>query len=227
MATITLSAANARALLRFLSFDEFFRLLRSQSPFEPEEACVMILYTNYLVARGVEDEVRAFLDAQSVERQHELVNTPDMGVWDGNTLHSCAYWLTGDAAISMYRLLLERGATPRKDYYDDYPWEVKGQLWISPLGHVTPLERDQREFLDTHYALFQLYGNMVPDALPPGPPRFRNPDFSDPLIENCPLHNSRSMYTRNSQGRYSMYAPPCNGCTIGREEEAEYWRLEA
>jgi hypothetical protein len=46
---------------------------------------------------------------------------------------------------------------------------------------------------------------------------------------SCPLHRGRLTgglyYAPNSMGNYSMYSPPCNGCSFGVEETAMYGRL--
>lgn len=51
-------------------------------------------------------------------------------------------------------------------------------------------------------------------------------DYSDPA--NCKLHAARLTgglyYTPRHDGQYSMYAPPCTGCTIGVTEQAQFFR---
>lgn len=37
----------------------------------------------------------------------------------------------------------------------------------------------------------------------------------------CRLHGRYSMYTRNSNGYYATYSPPCNGCSVGAREALE------
>lgn len=38
---------------------------------------------------------------------------------------------------------------------------------------------------------------------------------------SCRRHSPTSLYTRNTLGEYSTYAPPCCGCSIGERELTE------
>jgi hypothetical protein len=39
--------------------------------------------------------------------------------------------------------------------------------------------------------------------------------------DDCRLHRPGSLYTRNTEGSYSSYAPCCNGCEIGAREDLD------
>lgn len=216
MSLPTIPSAHARALLVPYSFAQFSEIVSDDSIRDTQ-----VRYVNYLVARGNIDEVRAYLDTLTEETQRDIVDSTHYNTYYGNTLNTCAYWMTGESAIEMFRMLVERGATAIWDHYGDLPWEVGGVMWISSIGNeITPCERNPDEFLDTHYILFNRFHHLVPGCFPPQPPRVREPNLNpESLVEQCSLHNSRSMYTPNTSGYYSMYAPPCNGCIIGREEE--------
>jgi hypothetical protein len=64
------------------------------------------------------------------------------------------------------------------------------------------------------------------------PPPLLMPQRKEPSVEDCPLHwlhwtqiqtteggGAMLGHTANSRG-YSMYSPPCNGCSIGQRERA-------
>ena len=58
---------------------------------------------------------------------------------------------------------------------------------------------------------------------PLGPPVMR-PEITDPMVEACELHGWLMRgglgYSPSCGRGYSMFAPPCNGCSIGQEEVA-------
>jgi len=56
------------------------------------------------------------------------------------------------------------------------------------------------------------------------PPPVMNPEITDPMVAACKLHGWLMRgglgYSPSCGRGYSMYAPPCNGCSIGQEEVA-------
>jgi hypothetical protein len=151
--TPTISAAEARALLPAVSFDDFV----AHSSYEPD--IQELMYVHYLVARGNIDDLINYLSPLSLERQHALVDGTDYATYWGNTLHACAYWNTGYESLVMYRYLVSLGAKPRHDYYEQMPWEVNGVLYVCPMRGRDIAEgyhRDLTEF-DAGHAMIQAH----------------------------------------------------------------------
>ncbi len=145
-----LDSASARGLLPAMTFeDTVLNFLHRGLCYNAEEAGA--IYIHYLVARGDLEALMSYLESWPVETRKALVDTPHYDTYFGNTLHTCAYWNTGLPALTIYRYLVANGATPVRDHYGDYPWEVKGSLWICPVRgyRASDLHRNEAEFAET------------------------------------------------------------------------------
>lgn len=240
----TILSAIARTLLHPMTFAEASAILEARGPYSEQEKA--ILYTHYLVARGDFGGLVDYLSAFSDAERATIVDAQLYDTYWGNTLHTCAYWNTGDNALAIYRYLDAAGAQPILDYYDDYPWNVGGVVYACPIRGMNIAldhDRDDDEFAETHADIERLFvaagagaGARVPPPVPAVPavpadlPLWPGAGAAGgagaaacPPVESCPLHVQRGPvpYTRNSEGRYGSFTPACNGCAIGARECVE------
>jgi hypothetical protein len=233
----TMTATTARSFLPPLTFTAAETYINRRGEYSPLEHAA--LYTHYLVARGDFHAIVDFLDALAPSERQNIVNHVMYDTWWGNTLHTCLYWNTGHNALNIYRYLVGCGATPVKDYYEQYPWEMDGSQYVCPLrGHnvCMGIERDSAEFASTHADVLRFFGPAAGAGAEPIPPMpSHRPTFhaepsvdgersaaADALRAECALHRPGSIYTRNSNGLYGSFTPSCNGCYVGAQEQIEH-----
>jgi len=165
----TVTAAEARAALPHISYVQFRDMLLDELGVEDAASVSMfrsdLLYTHYLVSQGNLPAVQAFLAGKDDDIKRRLVNDTDYNTHMGNTLHTCAYWNTGDDAVEMFDYLVSCGAKPIRDYYCDLPWENHtGGLYVPILnlyGHEL-MHRNAAEFTATCTILESRYDDLVP-----------------------------------------------------------------
>lgn len=151
-----LSMGNIRAALRRSLTDEEV-VLQSQ---------VDLLYLHYLICRGDFPNVRDFLESFPDAERCTLVNATDYHTHFGNTLHTCAYWNTGEAALEMFAYLVECGAQPIRNSYMNLPWEQNAILYVSVVpGDSVTQARNPDDFVDTYTLLRNLYEEHVDPAI--------------------------------------------------------------
>ena len=179
MSSSIVSPAEAREALPVLSWGNVKAALRVASNGEtPQDSQVDLLYLHHLISRGNLAHVRDFLDGFSdVERRH-LVNATDYHTHFGNTLHTCAYWNTGvwneetGATLEMFDFLVECGAKPIRNFYENLPWEQKGIVYVPVVPNVCEsMVRKSDDFADTYTYLKVQYEDIVDPAI-------REPDDS-------------------------------------------------
>ena len=157
-----------------MTYAEACAILEARGSYTEQEKT--ILYTHYLVARGDFNGLVDFLAAFSDEERAAIVNATLYNTYWGNTLHTCAYWNTGDNALAIYRYLDAAGARPVLDYYDDYPWNTTGIVYACPIRGLNIAhdhDRDNDEFAETHADIERYFvaagagaGARVPADLP-------------------------------------------------------------
>ena len=121
-----------------------------------------VMYLASLVARGVLNEVEAFLEDQNEEDLDFIVNGQPDELFLGTVLHVAMYW---NPTNDMANLLCEYGAEPLTDYFGEYPWDVARfkiwahPTWLLPIGinevvfgdrPVQALEQTIRQFQERY-----------------------------------------------------------------------------
>ena len=164
-----ITAAEARAALPPISYAHFReRLLDELGVVDVASVSMFrsdLLYTHYLISQGNLPAVQEFLIQHDDVTKRRLVNETDYNTHMGNTLHTCAYWNTGDNAVEMFDYLVSCGATPIRNYYADLPWEnYTGILYVPilNLGGQELMHRDPAEFSATCATLESRYDDLVP-----------------------------------------------------------------
>lgn len=162
----SVSPADARAALPDLSLDDVFDALQFASAREGGRslADAELIYLNHLVSRGDLSAVAEFLEGRSPEERQQLVNNTSYHTHFGNSLHACAYWNTGETALEMFAYLIECGARPIRDYYENLPWEMNGILYVPVVpirGIDEPHQRNRADFVGTHRELRLGYMDLV------------------------------------------------------------------
>ena len=245
-----ISAVEARGRLPVLSIEEAIAILNVRNEYTDFEKSV--LYTHYIIARGDFSGLVDFLNGFDVEERRRIANATLHDTWYGNVLHTCLYWNTGANALNIYRYLVNcAGAIPCLDYYDQYPWAYDADSYIHPLigdNIADGFRRNITEFAETYVDVQRLFPYAPTTAtsafasaggfswsFPAAPPSLISSPAAaahgaagdpDPLRATCPLHRPTSLYTRNSNGHYSTYAPSCNGCSTGVRERDEHDLVE-
>lgn len=225
---LTIPSPVAQSLLGHLTFDQADAILTSRGHYSEYEK--MVLYTNYLVARGDIGDLMDYLNHFDEEERRAIVDHTLYDIYWGNTFHTCAYWNTGDKALTIYRYLHSAGARPSRDYYEQSPWEAQGVVYVCPIrgsNVADGADRDNDEFSETHADIFRYFGEAerptTPIASPPEPVVWSWGPTSSvecPSV-TCPLHRPGSPYSRNSDGFYGSHAPGCDGCPRGTADIAE------
>lgn len=243
----TLSSVVAQSLLPRLTYEQADAILTSRGHYSEHEK--MVLYTHYLVARGHFGDLTGYLDCLDAEERRGIVNDALYDTYWGSTLHACAYWNTGEGALAIYRYLDAAGARPTHDYYEQFPWEVAGAIYVCPLRSrnvADGYERDCDEFNETHADIQRYFVTADSESenaqrrpsTPVAPPADELPDppvewswgpstivgagaGAGSLRDSCPLHRPGAPYSRNSDGYYGSHTPGCNGCERGSAEAAE------
>lgn len=216
----------ARSFLPAYSMEQVSDMLDARGEFTDREKAV--LYAHYLIARGDAPSLFDFVDGFAIAERAEIVNAKPHDAYYGNTLHTAAYWNTGETALNIVRFLLNAGATACHNYYEHYPWEDTGVAYVCPVRfeNIAPdCDRDPSEFTETYAAMRRYFPDIIPDEAPvvtwTSAAVSVTPTEVDPLIATCILHRPSSLYTRNSEGYYGMYVPMCNGCSRGAQEAEE------
>jgi hypothetical protein len=242
----TIPSVVAQSLLPCFTYEQADAILTSRSHYSEHEK--MVLYTHYLVARGHFGDLTDYLDRLDSAERRSIVDDALYDTYWGNTLHTCAYWNTGEGALAIYRYLDAAGARPTRDYYGDFPWEAGGIVYACPLRGLNVTDgnnRDNDEFTETHADIQRYFGHYVTESEDERPDTpIVAPDASDlplPPLEwswgpsvcvaggagasslqaSCSLHRPGAPYSRNSDGYYGSYAPACNGCPRGNSDEEE------
>lgn len=173
-----ISSECARSLLPSLPFTTVSEMLDFHNVgLTPDEK--MALYLNYLVARGVVQEVIDYLDSLDPDTKVELVNAALYQTYFGTVLHTCAYWNPTYDGLVIYRHLVSAGARPVRDYYDHLPWEVDGTVYVCPMRGKNVSEGDERcadEFITFHQDIKRHFHEDF-EATPP--PALLMPDAQD------------------------------------------------
>jgi hypothetical protein len=169
LAPSPVAAAEARAALPHISYAQFRERLLDELGVEDATSVSIfrsdLLYIHYLISQGNLPAVQAFLGQQDDDTKRRLVNETDYNTHMGNTLHTCAYWNTGEDAVEMFDFLVSCGATPIRNYYGDLPWENYNGLLYVPilnLGGQESLHRAPAEFTATCATLESRYDDFVP-----------------------------------------------------------------
>ena len=117
-----------------------------------------VTYLHHLVARGDLADLQTFVGGLEEEDARILVNATLMETYWGNTLHTAAYWNTGETLISIAAYLVSKGATFELDYYESYPWSTWGITYVPPFASDGIGDRDPAEFEASLSALHLTYG---------------------------------------------------------------------
>jgi hypothetical protein len=169
-------AETARSLLPVMSVGEAFAILDARAEYTLFQK--QLLYTHYLIARGDFNGVIDYIYQFDDEMRGYLLNDSLYETWFGNTLHTCAYWNTGTEALNLYRQLVEAGAYPCRDYYDELPWEQHGTVYVNFITNANLTsdgsERCLREFDISYMDIHRFFGghnvpsSPLPDTLSSG-----------------------------------------------------------
>ena len=162
----SVSPSEARAALPVLSLGNVRAALRLSGD-NDNENLTDLLYLHHLISRGSLDDVRDFFCGLSDDRVRHLVNATDYHTHFGNSLHTCAYWNTDESALDMFAFLMECGAKPIRNYYQDLPWEtMQGILYVHCVpATMESMPRNPDDFTATHETLRSLYEDRVDPAI--------------------------------------------------------------
>jgi hypothetical protein len=117
-----------------------------------------VTYLHHLVARGDLADLQTFVGGLEEEDARILVNATLMETYWGNTLHTAAYWNTGETLMSIAAYLVSKGAVFELDYYESYPWSTTGTIYVSPFTNASIGDRNPAEFEASLGALRLAYG---------------------------------------------------------------------
>ena len=108
------------------------------------------LFFGNLCARGDSKKIKVFLRETIPSRMKEILNTRHHLQWYGTCLHQLLFWNKGIRAIELFSLLVEHGALFYQNIYSEFPWEQKGDLWISCIDSEMIGGRYIEEFEETY-----------------------------------------------------------------------------
>lgn len=126
-----------------------------------DERSMRIVTLGYMCARGMINDVVAFLD-QLGDAVTDIINAPHHLFYNGTVLHMAMYFNSGDIGHQLFLLLRTHGALYYTDYYGLFPWEQldigQGNLeWIHPFENTVLGERSNTEFTMFYNQLRNMY----------------------------------------------------------------------
>ena len=137
----------------YISSDE---RLSMYDPCEIEEVKVEYFEerANYLGHLCIIGNYRMITDYCMMFKFDELVdilNKKTYNMYFGTVLHQLLYHNNSDDAFKIYTFLRSNGANPCKNYYDELPWNQRGELWTCiPHDMHSSMHRDVNEFTDLY-----------------------------------------------------------------------------
>ena len=139
-----LTAEQAQHILQPLSFEENYS--------------IDVIYLGYLCARGLVQEVTAFLD-QLGDTAINVINTRHEHFQQGTVLHVALYWNSGRVGRELFDLLYNYDAEYYENSYGQFPWEQRTEsVWINPMDDVVFGMRDGTEFIQLYNEIRVAYG---------------------------------------------------------------------
>lgn len=156
----SLTSAQAKALLPNYSFGDICVLAR-RGGYPRDEIFEKTLWLGWLCTTGNLSAVKEYLATLDFDEKKQILNTKVYEFYDGTVLHQTLYWNTGNLAIDMFQVLVEHGAEPMLDGYDELPWQNGGSLWIAPFGSEIGT-RNGEEFEEVNQFLQEIYNSPQP-----------------------------------------------------------------
>lgn len=151
----TLTSAQAREMLPDYTFDVICVLAR-RNGYPRDEIIEKTLWLGHLCMTGNISAVKEYLATLDVDEKPKILNKKLHTFYEGTILHQTLYWNSGNTAIDLFQLLVEHGAEPCLDYYEKYPWNQGGVLWI-PMFENQIGARDVEEFEESYSFLREIY----------------------------------------------------------------------
>ena len=150
-----LTSAQAREMLPDYFYHDIFILAR-RNGYVQDEIAEKTLWLGHLCMKGDIAAVKEYLTIINIDEKPKILNRQLHEFFDGTVLHQTLYWNSGNTAIDLFQLLVEHGAEPCLDGYEQYPWTTDGSLWI-PLFETAIGERDSEEFQESNDFLREVY----------------------------------------------------------------------
>jgi hypothetical protein len=125
--------------------------------FDTPQLDVHVVYLSYLVAKGLINDVIAFIHLLG-EDATEVINSTHELLYDGTVLHIALYYNTDYVGKALFSILRLHGAVYKLNYYEQYPWEQLGEcLWIHPLTGKELGTRNEEEFVNVYNEIVAEY----------------------------------------------------------------------
>lgn len=106
---------------------------------------LQLLYIKNMLMRGKIEEAKEYIETLHPDLVRKVMNTTSYYTYYGTILHTLLYWNNDEEAVKFYKLLINLGAKPIHDYYEQYPWEQDGSLYVFNESD-DEYERDNEEF---------------------------------------------------------------------------------
>ena len=114
--------------------------------YEDNDMEIELLYVTNLLMRGELDQVREYFHSFTDYYAQELLHTTSYYTYFGTLLHILLYWNDSDDAFELYKFFRNKGALPIKDYYEQYPYEQDGTLYIAHQNGDGDYKRNHEDF---------------------------------------------------------------------------------
>jgi hypothetical protein len=153
-----ITSIEAKALIPSVTREEAIQYLISVNE-HTDELSVNSFYLGHLCACGKLNEAAAFIESLGAGAT-EVINFSHNRFYMGTVLHVAMNWNTGELGKEFFTLLWEHGAEYVQDYYDQYPWEQFGKIWVNPLDNSFESKlgiRDDAEFIEMYEQLQETY----------------------------------------------------------------------
>lgn len=158
-------AENARANIIPLTREKYMASLTNDGMGTEEEW--RLLKFNDVVAKGNIKELRTVVLECGEREVDSMINGTSYYTYDGNSLNVAAYWNTIDVRNpdDIFMNLLYFGATIKKDYYDNYPWDNRSDKWVYMYAendnYCSGLARDYSEFDRGYSDTSSMFGFLI------------------------------------------------------------------
>ena len=156
-------AENARANIIPLTKEKYLNIMEKEEKEGTEEEWRLLKF-NDIVAKGCIKDVKTTVLECGEQDVNNMINGTSFYTYDGNSLHVAAYWNPIDAhnPDDIFMNLLYFGATIKKNYYDNYPWENRSDKWIYMYAenekYYNNLVRDYSEFEHGYSGIASMFG---------------------------------------------------------------------
>jgi hypothetical protein len=151
-----IGSKRARSCLKDYSLEDVRTIFQETNQLS-DEISVKSRYLGNLCALGDIDKITTFLQETDPQERETILNHRPVEQCGGTCLHMLLYWNTGRTVDTLFALLIKNGAGYYQDAFDQFPWQMKGTRWVSPIEGVFLGERDTREFSSLYAILISLF----------------------------------------------------------------------